>query len=218
MTSIGKNISISRFSYGCLVKYLLNIYSVQAQKAVEAFRERQVRKIRLFEQLMATRAARISPEYVRSLNMIDLVFYGRRTLGISHRSAKEQRIIDAWKEYLDHPNNKAEEGQIALRGAQGDELFTNILFAISQDLGYTFDRVQLKRGAYSPIAHGEIEAEQNELRRATLSLVTGQHALKMNVVGFPIDQEALQANKTAIQNVSKALESGVLQVKVVVRE
>jgi hypothetical protein len=194
------------------------ILAVQAQKAVEAFRERQVRKVRLFEQLMATRAARISPEHVRALNMIDLVFYGKRTLGISHRSAKEQRIIDAWKEYLDHLNNKAEEGQIALWGAQGDELFTNILFAISQDLGYTFDRVQLKRGAYSPIAHGEIEAEQNELRKATLSLVTGQHALKMNVVGFPIDQEALQANIAAIQNVGKALESGVLQVEVVERD
>ncbi|MDY0746584.1 DUF6680 family protein [Paucibacter sp. R3-3] len=194
------------------------ILAVQAQKAVEAFRERQVRKARLFEQLMATRAARLSPEHVRALNMIDLVFYGKRTLGISHRSGREQRVIDAWKEYLDHLNTKAQDGQLALWGAQGDELFTNILFAIAQDLGYTFDRVQLKRGAYSPIAHGEIEEEQNELRKATLSLVTGKHALKMNVVGFPIDQEALQANKTAIQNVGKALESGVLQVEVVERE
>ena len=194
------------------------ILAVQAQKAVESFRQRRHRKTTLFEQLMATRASRLSPEHVRALNMIDLVFYGERTLGFLRRSPKEQRILDAWKEYLDHLNNKAVEDQLSLWGAQGDELFTNILFAISEDLSYTFDRVQLKRGAYSPIAHGEIEAEQTELRKAALSLVTGQHALKMNVVGLPIDQEALRVNKAAIQNVGKALESGVLQIEIISRE
>lgn len=194
------------------------ILAVQAQKAVEAFREQRNRKTKLFEQLMATRAARLSPEHVRVLNMIDLVFYGDRSFGYSHRSAKEQRVLDAWKEYLDHLSNKASEEQLALWIAHGDELFTNLLFAISQDLRYKFDRVQLKRGAYSPMAHGEIEEEQTELRKAALSLVTGKHALKMNVVGFPVDQGALQANKTAIQNLGKALESGALQVEVISRD
>ncbi len=194
------------------------ILAVQAQKAVEAIRERRRRKTYLFEQLMATRASRVSPEHVRALNMIDLVFYGDRVLGLSRRTSKEQRVLDAWKEYLDHFNNKADEAQLSLWMAQGDELFTNLLFAIAQDIGFKFDRVQLKRGSYTPIAHGEIEAEQMELRKATLSLVTGQHALKMNVVGFPIDNEALEANKSAIQNVGKALESGVLQVEVISKE
>lgn len=67
------------------------------------------------------------------------------------------------------------------------------------------------------IAHGELEAEQAELRRATLSLVTGKHALKMNVVGFPFDPEAVEVNKAAIQILGKALESGVLQVEVLPR-
>ncbi len=156
--------------------FLGPILAVQAQKWVEAFRERRRRKISVFEQLMATRGSRVSPEHVRALNMIDLVFYGEKT--------------------------------------KGDELFTNLLFATSKDLGFRFDRVQLKRGTYTPIAHGEIEAEQTELRRATLSLVTGKHALQMNVVGFPVDPDAVEANKVAIQNIGKALESGVLQVEV----
>jgi hypothetical protein len=143
-----------------------------------------------------------------------LVFYGERTLGVHRRTSKEQRILDAWKEYRDHLNNKLPEGQIELWGTQGAELFTNLLYAMSQDIGYRFDRVQLKRDSYSPIAHGELEEEQSELRKATLSLVTGKHALKMNVVGFPIDTEAFEANKSAIQNVGKALSSGVLKVEV----
>ena len=36
------------------------ILAVQAQKAVEAYRERRTRKSRLFELLMATRASRVS--------------------------------------------------------------------------------------------------------------------------------------------------------------
>ena len=190
------------------------ILAVQAQKAVESFREKRRRKTNLFEQLMATRASRVSPEHVRALNMIDLVFYGERSVSFHRRTRKEQRILDAWKEYLDHLHNRLSDDQIQLWLAQGDELFTNLLYAISQDIGYKFDRVQLKRGAYSPIAHGELEAELTELRRAALSLVMGKHAMKMNVVGLPIDPEAVAANKAAIQNVGKALETGILRVEI----
>jgi hypothetical protein len=191
------------------------ILAVQAQKAVEAFRDRSMRKGRVYEQLMATRAARLSPEHVSALNMIDLVFYGARTLGFLRRSAQEQVVLDAWKEYLDHLNTKAMDGQQSLWFAQSDELFTDLLFSIAQDLGYRFDRVQLKRGVYSPIAHSEIEADQTNLRKAMLSLFSGEHPLKMNVVSFPLDKEAVEANRAAIQNLGKALESGVLQVEVV---
>lgn len=190
------------------------ILAIQAQKAVEALREQRGRKTQLFEQLMATRASRVSPEHVRALNMIDLVFYGERILGIQRRSTNEQRTLDCWKEYLDHLNNKGADEQAMQWLTKGDELFTNLLFAMSEDIGFKFDRVQLRRGSYSPIAHGELEAEQAELRRATLSLVTGKHALKMNVIGFPVDPEAIEVNKAAIQNLGKALESGVLQVKI----
>lgn len=190
------------------------ILAVQAQKAIEALRERHHRKTYVFEQLMATRRARLSPEHVRALNMIDLVFYGQRVMGVQRRTTAEQRVLDCWKEYLDHLNNRNDEEPIAQWVAKGDELFTNILHAISADIGYRFDRVQLKRGAYSPIAHGEIEEEQNELRKATLSLVTGKHALKMNVVGMPIDPDVASANAAAIQRLGSAVQNGAIQVEI----
>jgi len=43
------------------------ILAVQAQKAVERARERRGRKAWLFHSLMATRAARVSPEHVQAL-------------------------------------------------------------------------------------------------------------------------------------------------------
>jgi hypothetical protein len=190
------------------------ILAVQAQKFVEVFRESRKRKAYLFEQLMATRASRVSPEHVRALNMIDLVFYGKRTFWLNRRSGKEQRILDAWKEYLDHLNNKLPGQDLGLWVTQGDELFINLLYAIAQEIGYEFDRVQLKRGSYSPIAHGQLEDEQAELRRAALSVFTGKSSIQMNVVGFPVDPAALEANKIAIQNLGKALETGVLRVDI----
>src|SRR5262249_20674186 len=44
--------------------------------------------------------------------------------------------------------------------ARGEDLFLNLLFAISNDVRFAFDRVQLRKGAYSPIAHGNLELEQ----------------------------------------------------------
>jgi hypothetical protein len=40
----------------------------------------------------------------------------------------------------------------------------------------------------------------------------------MNVVSFPIDPAAVEANKAVIHNIGKALQTGVLQVEVLPRE
>jgi hypothetical protein len=66
------------------------ILAVQAHKWVERLREGRNRKLRLFERLMATRAARLSAEHVQALNMIDLVFYGSCFFDIHRRSKTEQ--------------------------------------------------------------------------------------------------------------------------------
>ena len=50
------------------------ILAVQAQKAIERWRERRNRKLWVFKTLMATRGSRLSPNHVQALNMIDLEF------------------------------------------------------------------------------------------------------------------------------------------------
>ena len=63
-------------------------------------------------------------------------------------------------------------------------LLTNLLFAIAKDVRYQFDRVQLKKGAYSPQAHGDLEHEQNTVRKLVLKVLSGEKALKMDVASF----------------------------------
>lgn len=195
------------------------VLAVQAQKAVEAIRDRRSRKGWVFHTLMATRAARLSPEHVQALNMIDLIFYGRRILGVNHRTKSEQAVIDAWREYLDHLSTKADDAGLQLWTVQGAELFTNLLFAIANDMGYSFDRVQLKKGAYSPVAHGDLEFEQNAIRKLALRVLSGERALKMDVQSFPYDPEALKAQVELQQRFAAALNGqGALTVELAKNE
>lgn len=160
------------------------ILAVQAQKAVESFRERKSRKTALFTSLMATRAARVSPEHVRALNMIDLVFFGRRVFGVKHRTKGEQTVLNSWKEYLDHLNVRHTPDTLQTWIIRGDELFTNLLFAMAEDTDYDFDRVQLKRSSYSPTAQVELDAQQEQVRKLLVDVLGGDSPLKMHVVAI----------------------------------
>ncbi len=190
------------------------ILAVQAQKAVEVFRERRGRKLWVFQTLMATRSARLSTEHVQALNMIDIVFYGSRRF-FGSRSKAEQRVLDAWKEYHDHLGTKFEDKEFPLWNTKGDELFVNLLFAVSQDVGFTFDRVQLKKGAYSPMAHGDLQNEQNVIRKLIIRVLSGERPLKMEVTGLPVHEQALAAQLNLSQKLSEALDGkGSLSVSV----
>jgi hypothetical protein len=204
-------------SISIIVATLLGpILAVQAQKAVERARDRHNRKTWLFHSLMATRASRVSPDHVQALNMIDLAFYGRRILGIHRRSKTETDVLDTWHEYLDHLNTKYEKENFSLWVAKGDELFVNLLLALAIDVGYRFDRVQLKKGGYSPIAHGELEFEQQQVRKLAIDLLSGANPLKMEVTGFPIDPAALKSQLELQAKLAAALEGrGRLSVEVV---
>jgi len=191
------------------------VLAVQAQKAVERARERGSRKSWVFHQLMATRAARVSSEHVQALNMIDLAFYGQKIFGIHRRSKSEQSVIDAWREYHDHLNTKVDDDALRIWHINGDELFINMLFAMADDVGYKFDRVQLKKGSYSPIAHGELEDQQRALRKLAIDVLAGDTSLKMEVTSFPIHDEALKAQLELQSKLSSALDgSGALTVAI----
>jgi hypothetical protein len=188
------------------------VLAVQAQKWVEIIRERRNRKLWVFHTLMATRAARVSPEHVQALNMIDLAFYGSRVFGILRRTKKEQTVLDCWKEYLNQLTMRFDEKDIGIWAAKGQELLINLLYAISLDLDYSFDRVQLQT-PYSPIAHGDLETEQTLIRKLSLKLLSGEIPLKMEVVGIPVNQDALKAQIALHQNLAAMLQ-GNAAVKV----
>ena len=129
------------------------ILAVQAQKFLEAIREKRNRRLGLFKTFMSTRAERLSREHVQALNMIDIEFYGRRILGTRFQRAKEKRVTNAWKNYNDHLNQRNSYETVETWLRDGDTRFTKLLYEMSIALGYDYDEVQLKPHG-SPIFFG----------------------------------------------------------------
>src|SRR5689334_2498204 len=88
------------------------ILAVQAQRLLEALRDRKNRRSWVFHTLMATRAARVSHQHVQALNMIDIEFYGRRVLGTQFQTPREKGVTNAWRIYSDHLNNRVPDDQV----------------------------------------------------------------------------------------------------------
>lgn len=154
------------------------ILAVQAQKWVERAKEGRQRKRWVFETLMATRGARLSMDHVRALNMIDLSFYGS---GPGRRAKHEQKVLDAWHEYLEDlgANHDFSGPSADALTARREELFINLLAALAEDCRLAFDRVQLKKSFYSPLAHFQIESEQQALRMAATRVFSGEEPLRV---------------------------------------
>src|SRR5262245_5501290 len=70
------------------------ILAVQVQKALERWRADGARRDHIFKVLMATRAARLAPNHIEALNMINI------ELPASKKRFKKAR--SAWKAYFAH--------------------------------------------------------------------------------------------------------------------
>lgn len=174
------------------------ILAVQAQKILESLRYKKQKRLNLFHTLMATRATRTSNEHVSALNMIDIEFYGRRILGIKLQTPSEKSVTNAWKNYNDHLNTQYHRDQFPVWADRGDQLFTTLLYKISQALNYDFDEVQLKRDCYRPIAHGDLENDQYKVRKALIEVLTGTRPIP--ITQFEQKEEVIQEQETENNN------------------
>ena len=162
------------------------ILSVHIQKIIEKLREKRNNRNNIFQTLMSTRGARLSFQHVQSLNMIDIEFYGRKIFGIRIQNSKEKAVTNAWKNYNDHLNSKYPEEQIDAWVRKGDELLVKLLFHMSRSLGYDFDEVQLKRDCYTPIAHGDMEYQINEIRKGLSEIISGKKPFPIFLTNLPL--------------------------------
>ncbi len=186
------------------------IFAVQAQKWIESVREYKQIKMWVFSTLMATRGARLSLDHVRALNMIEMGFYGRHIFGMRRQTKSERAVCNAWYAYLDDLSLEASQVDFQRRL----NLFVGLLFAVSADVGFDFDRNQITKSIYSPIGHANIEDEQNQLRKAMLDVVTGRAPIKMEDEKFPYDPATVAAQTDLQQKFANAMQDGALSVEI----
>lgn len=156
--------------YLMLLAVLLGpILAVQAQAYLERRRERRNGKLQVFYSLMATRADRISTEHVRALNRIDLEFY------------KHKSVRDGWAIYRDHLFSQFDDASFPTWISKGDDLFVDLLHVISKELGFDFDKVNLRKGSYSPKALGEADRTERDIKTNLSAVLAGTRPITIRV-------------------------------------
>lgn len=154
------------------------LLAVQVTAFLERRRQYRERRLNIFRTLMGTRAAGLSPDHVQALNMIDIEFYGG--------SRKTKEVLRAWRTYLDHLGDKksfTQESWIEKR----TDLFIDLLHNMAVCLNYDFDKVHIKRTSYFPQGYGDMEDDQNIIRKGLVALVKGEISLPLKVTSMPDD-------------------------------
>lgn len=155
------------------------VLAIQAQKYLERRHSQQHRRTRIFKTLMNTRAAPLSAAHVEALNSVGIEFYGR--------SKKLKEIVDTWKAYIDHLNTPSDRWL-----ERKDDLFLDLLVKLANYLGYSFNKVEIKKELYAPSGHARVESEQEIIREGLAKLFQGEISLPMDVRTFPTDDTAIE--------------------------
>jgi hypothetical protein len=153
------------------------VAALWVQRKLDEGREAKNRKVWVFKTLMSFRATNLSPTFVQALNLIDVEFYGNND--------KEKAVRNAWKVLLDHFGDLSAPNLPDNAHEKTATLTTNLLLAMGNCLGYDFDEVQIKKGAYYPMGLGNVEQEQHAVRRGILDVLSGRRRIPVGSLKIP---------------------------------
>ena len=154
--------------------FLGPIVALWIQRISEGKQNRRNRKLLVFQELMGTRATRLSLRHVDALNAIEVEF--------SESGKSDAKVLSAWRLYLDHLGADVSEDLFPQWTDKSNDLLTDLLYEMSQALQYGFDKVSLKKNIYAPKAHGELEMDQYLLRKYVGEIVSGQRPIAIGAL------------------------------------
>ena len=155
--------------------FLGPITAVQLTRFLDSKTAAKQRKLDIFKTLMSTRQYTTNWDHVMTLNRIDLEFSTKKT--------KDKSVVEAWKAYLDLLNDKSIP--IEQWGTKRTDLLVDLLYKMSLVLDYNFDKTHIKNSSYSPMAHGNIDNEQDAIRKGLLEVLEGKKSVQMEITNWP---------------------------------
>lgn len=150
------------------------ILALAAQRVLDNLREEHTRQVRVFRELMITRAQRLSPRHVEALNAVPLEF--RQTHG-------NKKILVAWKVYLDHLGTDSSKDTPAWFRV-GSERLVELLYEMSQRLGPKLEKLSIQTEVYLPMMFNTIDTQQQALRQQLLEVLDGKGTRKIPIAVF----------------------------------
>lgn len=170
------------------------IVALDLQKRLDKGREERNRKLWVFKTLMSFRATALAPQFVQALNLIEVEF--------DSKNEKEKAVLTAWKVLLDHFGELGKTPLPANADEKTATLTTALLLAMGKCLGYDFDEVQIKKGAYYPMGLGNVEQEQHAVRRGILQVLSGKRRIPVGIfedkfapINVPVIEEEPEAKE-----------------------
>ena len=157
------------------------ILALFAQRWLDLLREKKNRRVQLYMTLMLHRATPLHTDHINAVNLIDVVFDGRR----------DQKIRDARQKLMDHIFTDE-----SLPGwyDRANDLRADLYQAIGSSVGYEFTTDYLKRLAYAPVYQGNKETQENRIRQMLAESFT-EDGLKVSVSERNV--KAVPASKTS---------------------
>jgi len=171
------------------------ILAVQVQKLIERLRDKKQTQRSVFIGLMTFRAQRLSPEFVKALNLIDLAFSGKRKTN--------RAVVAAWNKYRTEltkfperppcaPGTEYSQAENTQYEAKCDEwvqriddLVVDLLQKMGKVLGHDFDVDIIKRGAYIPRYYADRETQQEIIMRGFTDIILGRRGFPVTPYGLP---------------------------------
>jgi hypothetical protein len=168
------------------------LVAVQVQQWLDRFRQRRARKDEIFKILMSTRGNRLSIDHVFALNQIDLEF--------SRKNPKERKVIEAWKSYHDHLNNRSETETFDLWVSKGEDLLVELLYEMGQVLGHDYGRTEIRRSAYTPQGHADADLEFSMIRKSFHEILQGTRRFPVDLgLPSPYQSAALESDESTTE-------------------
>lgn len=136
------------------------ILAIQIQKAIERARETKQQKLNIFRTLMSTRATPTAFNHVEALNLIEVVFY-------KHKEVLDVRksLMDNFDRYPRDQKSPTYGSDLKARAEESEKLIADLLQKMGNVLGFDFGTVDLKRSAYRPQSHADMDTELDFIRK-----------------------------------------------------
>ena len=140
----------------------------------EGARDKYNRRLWVFRTLMATRKVPISNDHVNAVNMVEVDFYGCKS------------VDGAWKLYKDHLNTGPEDN--AWREKK-ENLLAKLLFEIGSVLRFDIPAIDILKGGYAPNGWAFRDSRQTGFLEYFYQLSEGQKAIPFVVFNPPPPQQ-----------------------------
>jgi hypothetical protein len=159
------------------------VFAVFVTRWVDESRSRRGRKLHTFTTLMRTRRSQLNADFVQGLNMVELDFY---------RSTK---VLAAHAELMKLLNNASETTiTVGEWNERVRRAVARLLYFMGKEVGYSMEQLDILEGGYLPQGIVAEEEDQQRLRQALLSVLSGAQPLSIGIAAplhnVPAPQQA----------------------------